>query len=60
LFWQTESVIEVGVEALEASALNRRTKQSPSCTMPLESGVTPIVPGGDIRHADRPSRIFAK
>jgi len=29
----------------EASALNRRTKQSPACTMPLGSGVTPMVPG---------------
>jgi len=29
---------------LDASAVNRRTKQSPSWTMPLGSGVTPTVP----------------
>ena len=28
----------------EASAVNRRTKQSPSWTMPFGSGVTPMVP----------------
>jgi hypothetical protein len=44
LFWHPESVIEVGVAALEALPLNRRTKQSPSWTMPLGSGVTPMVP----------------
>jgi integrase/recombinase XerD len=44
LFWHPESVTEVGLAVFEASALNRRTKQSPSWTMPLGSGVTPMVP----------------
>src|SRR5208337_2528705 len=39
MFWHPESVMEVGLEEFEASALNRRTKQSPACTMPLGSGV---------------------
>src|SRR5579883_1173881 len=44
MFWQPESVMAVGEVVFEASAPNRRTKQSPSCTMPFGSGVTPIVP----------------
>src|SRR5256885_2010489 len=34
-----ESVIEVGAAESDVSALNRRAKQSPSCTMPFGSGV---------------------
>src|ERR1017187_1509766 len=44
MFWQPDSVMEVGLVEFDASALNRMTKQSPSCTMPLGSGVTPMVP----------------
>lgn len=38
-----KSVTE-GFALFEASALKRSTKQSPSWTMPLGSGVTPMVP----------------
>src|ERR1035441_1453295 len=44
MFWQPESVMDVGLAEFDASALNRMTKQSPSCTMPFGSGVTPMVP----------------
>src|SRR5271157_6310519 len=44
MFWHPESVMEVGLAEFDASALYRTTKQSPACTMPLGSGVTPMVP----------------
>src|ERR1017187_3371203 len=44
MFWHPESVMEVGLAEFDASALYRTTKQSPACTMPLGSGVAPMVP----------------
>src|SRR5208337_3796143 len=44
MFWHPESVMEVGLAEFDASALYRSTRQSPACTMPLGSGVTPMVP----------------
>src|ERR1035441_6399782 len=44
MFWHPESVMDVGLAEFDASALNRRTRQSPACTMPFGSGVTPMVP----------------
>src|SRR5579883_765540 len=54
MFWQPESVMAVGEVVFEASALNRRTKQSPSCTMPFGSGVTPMVPVAWSHEVTRP------
>jgi len=36
--------MDVGLAEFDASALYRTTKQSPACTMPFGSGVTPMVP----------------
>jgi hypothetical protein len=44
MFWHPESVMDVGLAEFDASAQYRTTKQSPACTMPFGSGVTPMVP----------------
>jgi len=44
MFWHPEFVMEVGLAVFDALALYRTTKQSPACTTPFGSGVTPMVP----------------